>query len=118
MREAGERITIRIGGVIYCKRAVVTNTGKNFMRKYPDDDSVKKLLGSARSRDKLAFIPYFKAFDDADSDIIITWRRERYKVIADSVMMMGDEPFYIWAILTKITATEGDYYENIHGTDA
>ena len=89
MRKAGERIAIEIDGATYHYRAVVQNAGKNFMRKYDDQEHDAGYLGRKLKRDKIAFIPYFHRWDD-DGDITIVYRGKRYTVIADSVMNFGE----------------------------
>lgn len=112
MRKAGERIAIEIDGATYHYRAVVQNAGKNFMRKYDDEEREKRDLGYNLKRDKIAFIPYFHRWDD-DGDITVVYRGKRYTVIADSVMNFGDKPVYIWALLREVSKQNDRYYRNI-----
>lgn len=112
LRTAGERVDILINGNHYRKRVVMENTGKNFMRKYDDEHSEQRRLGYRRRRDKLFFIPYFKAFDQHIGDIFITARGRRYRVIADGVVFLSNEPTYIWAIGAEVTKSQGDYYDD------
>lgn len=112
MRKAGERVDILINGNHYYKRVAIQNTGKNFMRKYDSEHSDQTLLGYRRRRDKLFFIPYFKAFDRYVGDVIITAHGRRYRVIADSVVNFSGEPTYIWAIGAEITEPKGGYYDD------
>ena len=112
LHRAGERVDILINGNHYYKRVVIQNTGKNFMRKYDSDHSDQTVLGYRRRRDKLFFVPYFKAFDNYVGDVVITVRGRRYRVIADSVVNLGNEPTYIWAIGAEITEVKGGYYDD------
>lgn len=112
LRTAGERVDILINGNHYHKRVVMENTGKNFMRKYDDDHNEQRLLGYRRRRDKLFFVPYFKAFDNYVGDVIITARGRHYRVIADSVVFLSNEPTYIWAIGAEISKPQGGYYDD------
>lgn len=111
LRISGQRVDININGNHYYKRVVMENTGKNFMRKYDDEHTEQQRLGFRRRRDKLFFVPYFKAFDNYVGDVIITARGKRYRVVADSVITIADEPAYIWAIGSEITVPKGDYYD-------
>lgn len=112
LHRSGERVDILIAGNHYHKRVVMENTGKNFMRKYDDEHSEQRRLGYRRRRDKLFFIPYFKALDNYQGDVIITARGKRYRVVADSVINLANEPTYIWAIGAEITKSKGDYYDD------
>lgn len=115
MREAGEGIAIEIDGVTYSRKAVVQNAGKNFMRKYDDEFNNKRDLGNKLRRDKIAFIPYFKAWDEYEGVITVGYRKRLYIVTADSVMRFGNEPVYIWALLREKTACKEGYYDSTIG---
>lgn len=112
LHRSGERVDILIAGNHYHKRVVMENTGKNFMRKYDDEHSEQRRLGYRRRRDKLFFIPYFKALDNYQGDVIIMARGKRYRVVADNVINLANEPAYIWAIGAEITKSKGDYYDD------
>lgn len=113
LARAGERFDVLVGGRHYVTRAVVQNAGKNFMRKYDNDGVLVRVSGRVRARDKVAFIPYLKAWDEAE-DISVIWRGKPYLVLADNVMMLGDEPVYIWALLGEQHQIEkADYYDDI-----
>lgn len=112
LRECGERVEVIADGAIYHKRAIVQNTGKNFMRKYDDDSNLVRALGRARKRDKLAFLPYIKSVDKTDGDVRVVYRGKRYLMIADGVLKVKDEPVYIWAILSEIVTEKGNYYSD------
>lgn len=112
LRTSGQRVDININGSHYHKRVVMENTGKNFMRKYDDEHKEQQRLGFRRRRDKLFFVPYFKAFDNNVGDVIITARGKQYRVVADSVITIADEPAYIWAIGTETSVPNNDYYDN------
>lgn len=113
LRKSGERITVRIGEQLISTKAVVQNAGKNFMRKYDATERQGRDLGRGLKREKIAFLPYFKAFDEADCDIYINYRGKNWLVIADSVMKLGNANFYIWALLSEVSREEGDYYDEI-----
>lgn len=113
MRRTGERITVKIDGAKYYRKAVVQNAGKNFMRKYDDGTQNKRDLGNSLERDKIAFLPYFPRWELSKGDIIIRYRRKDYLVVADSVMNFGEEPFYIWALLREVSSYAGKYYKDI-----
>ena len=112
LHRSGERVDILINGNHYHKRVVMENTGRNFMRKYDDDHGERRLIGYRRRRDKLFFIPYFKAFDQQIGDVFITAHGRRYRVIADSVVFLSNEPSYIWAIGAEVTKSQGGYYDD------
>lgn len=112
LRRAGERVTVRFGDKVVSTRAVLQNTGKNFMRKY-DSETERKPLGVTPRRDKLAFLPYLRDWETYNGRVIVTWRHKRYAVIADSVMYLRDEPVYIWAVMTEINKGDESYYDDI-----
>lgn len=113
LSRAGERVTIIIDGKRYHERAVVQNSGKNFMRKYDDDESKTRELGRARKRDKIAFFPFFDEYNATDNDIFVLWRGRKFLVVADSVLQLGDEPFCFWALMTEMHVPKEGYYDDI-----
>lgn len=112
LRRSGERITVHLDRCNRTTKAVIQFTGKNFMRKYPDEKDVKR-LGGVRPRSRIAFLPYFEEWDNCEKAIYISYRNKRYIVDADSVVCLGDEPVYIWAIMSEVATIKGGYYDDI-----
>lgn len=108
---SGERVAVILGDKRYTTRAVVENTGKNFMRKYPEPEPIGR-AGRKHDRNKLAFLCYDKRFDDYVGNIYVIWRGRRYLVLSDAVMRFGDEPIYIWAMLTEVSKAKEGYYDD------
>ncbi len=113
IKTAGERIAVRLDRALIASSAVVQNSGKNFMRKYDNDGTAVDLSGVARSRDKVAFLPYLSGWEKADS-IEIRYRGAWYRVLADSVMNLGDEPAYIWVLIAEKHAPDSSYYDDLN----
>lgn len=111
LRRSGERVTVVLGNKRFSTRAVVENSGKNFMRKYDEPEAIGA-AGRKHSRNKLAFLPYDKRFDDRGGDVFILWRGRKFLVVSDSTMWIKDDPIYIWAMLTEVSKAKGDYYDD------
>lgn len=111
IKRAGERFDVIADGRHYVTRAVVQNSGKNFMRKYDNDGVNIGKLGLSRPRDKVAFLPYLPAWDTAEN-IGILWRGKSYIVLADNVVMLDDEPYYIWALIAEKSKAKEGYYDD------
>lgn len=112
LRRCGESVSVIAGNKRYTTRAVIETSGKNFMRKY-DEPPTARDLGRKTARAKLAFMPFDKRFSDCTTEITIIWRGKRYVVISDSTMCVGDEPVFIWALLSPVNKRVGDYYGNL-----
>ncbi len=114
--KAGESVIVNIDGRGIAARAVIQNAGKNFMRKYDNEAQTVRVSGRDRARDKVAFISYIPDWEECDS-VFVTWRGKNYLVLADSVMRLGDNPAYIWALLAEKVPLDGGDYDDIDGGD-
>lgn len=118
MDKTGERVLVRLAGRTYKTRAVVQNVGKNFMRKYDDDELNRRDLGYNSARDKLMFLPFFPMWERYQDSIFVAYRNKVYEVLTDSVVYLGDDPLYIWAIMREIVEGDGTYYDPAIGREA
>lgn len=114
IERVGETVHIWVDGRAFKYKAIVNDSSAPYRHKHYDEDTImRSALGDRDKSHKIVFMKYEPLIERTDRDIFVDYRGERWIVVADSFVKLGDVPVYHWLMIEKIGVEVEGYYDDI-----